>query len=101
MTATTPATSSIEIPPDLNPFLVDGGRRQRQRLVQLSSSQRAALVLERYPELRALPSCDWQRLSLQASYRVLFGESARHYAKLELAALAGVGWRLHRVCGTA
>jgi len=90
MTATTPATSSIEIPPDLDPFLVDGGRIQRQRLVQLSSSQRAALVLERYPELRALPSCDWQRLSLQASYRVLFGESARHYAQLELAALAGV-----------
>ncbi len=90
MTAIPPATSSIEIPPDLNPFLVDGGRMQRQRLVQLSSSQRAALVLERYPELRALPSCDWQRLSLQASYRVLFGESARHYAQLELAALAGV-----------
>src|SRR5438128_1637231 len=91
MTATTtPATSSIKIPPDLDPFLVDGSRRQRQRLVQLSSAQRAALVLERYPELRALPSCDWQRLSLQASYRVLFGESARHYAQLELAALAGV-----------
>jgi hypothetical protein len=90
MTATTLATSSIEIPPDLNPFLVDGGRTRRQRLVQLSSSQRAALVLARYPELRALPSCDWQRLSLQASYRVLFGESARHYARLELAALAGV-----------
>jgi len=90
MTATTPARSSIEIPPDLDPFLVDGRRIQRQRLVQLSSSQRAALVLDRYPELRALPSCDWQRLSLPASYRVLFGESARHYAQLELAALAGV-----------
>jgi hypothetical protein len=45
MTATTPATSSIEIPPDLDPFLVDGPRIQRQRLVQLSSSQRATLVL--------------------------------------------------------
>src|SRR5216684_9373455 len=90
MTAITPATSAIEIPPDLDPFLVDGGRMQRQRLVQLSSSQRAALVLERYSELRTLPSCDWQRLSLQASYRVLLGESARHYAQLELAALAGV-----------
>src|SRR6266581_2836482 len=91
MTATTtPATSAIDIPPDLDPFLVDGGRMQRQRLVELSASQRAALVLERYPELRTLPSCDWQRLSLQASYRVLFGESARHYAQLELAALAGV-----------
>src|SRR5437870_7609997 len=90
MTATTPATRSIEIPPDLDPFLGDGGRIQRQRLVQLSSSQRAALVLERYPELRALPSCDWRRLSVQASFSVLFGESARHYAKLELAALSGV-----------
>src|SRR5712692_2889413 len=90
MTAITPATSAIEIPPDLDPFLVDGGRMQRQRLVQLSSSQRAALVLERYPELRALPSCDWQRLSLQASFRVLFGGSAHHYAHVELAALAGV-----------
>ena len=56
MTASTPATSSIEIPPDLDPFLVDGGRIQRQRLVQLSSAQRAALVLERYPELRTLPA---------------------------------------------
>ncbi len=90
MTATTPATGCIEIPPELDPFLVDGRRLQRQRLVQLSSAQRAALVLERYPELRTLPSCDWQRLSLQASYRVLFGASARHYARLELAALAGV-----------
>ena len=87
---TQPRTRSIEIPPDLDPFLVDGGRIQRQRLAQLSSAQRAALVLERYPELRALPSCDWQRLSVQASFSVLFGESARHYAQLELAALAGV-----------
>ena len=90
MTVTTPATGCIEIPPELDPFLVEGRRFQRQRLVQLSSAQRAALVLERYPELRPLPSCDWQRLSLQASYRVLFGASARHYAQLELAALTGV-----------
>src|SRR6266567_2591886 len=90
MTATTPATGAIEIPPELDPFLVEGRRLQRQRLVQLSSAQRAALVVERYPELRTLPSCDWQRLSLQASYRVLFGASGRHYAQLELAALAGV-----------
>ena len=58
MTATTPATSSSELPSDLDPFLLDGKRMQRQRLVQLSASQRAGLVLERYPELRALPNCD-------------------------------------------
>src|SRR5207247_5734984 len=43
-----------------------------------------------YPELRALPNFDWQRLSAQASFSVLFGESARHYAHLELVALAGI-----------
>ena len=90
MTATTPATSSTEIPPDLDPRLVDGTGRQRQRLAQLSPAQRAVLVLERYPELGALPNCDWQRLSVRASFSVLYGESARHFAHLELAALAGI-----------
>jgi hypothetical protein len=85
-----PTINPIEIPPEHDPRLVDGARTRRQRLAQLSPVERAALVLERYPELRALPSCDWQRLSVQASFSVLFGESARHYAKLELAALAGI-----------
>ncbi len=85
-----PTINPIEIPPEQDPRLVDGTRTQRQRLAQLSPVERAALVLERYPELRALPSCDWRRLSVQASFSVLFGESARHYAKLELAALAGI-----------
>src|SRR6266702_6238971 len=85
-----PTINPIEIPPEQDPRLVDGARTQRQRRVQLSPVERAALVLERYPELRALPSCDWRRLSVQASFSVLFGESARHYAKLELAALAGI-----------
>src|SRR5712692_3780886 len=85
-----PTINPIEIPPEQDPRLVDGTRTQRQRHAQLSPVQRAALVLERYPELRALPSCDWQRLSVQASFRILFGESAHHYAHLELAALAGV-----------
>ncbi len=80
----------IEIPPEHDPRLVQGTGTRRQRLAQLSPVQRAALVLDRYPELRALPSCDWQRLSLQASFRVLFGGSAHHYAHVELAALAGV-----------
>ena len=79
-----------EIPPEHDPRLVDGTRTQRQRLAQLSPVQRATLVLERYPELRTLPRCDWRRLSVQAAFSMLFGESARHYARLELAALAGV-----------
>jgi hypothetical protein len=80
----------IDIPPEHDPRLVDGSRSQRERLAQLSPAQRAALVLDRYPELRALPNCDWQLLSARASFSVLFGESARHYANLELAALAGI-----------
>ena len=85
-----PTDTPIEIPVEHDPRVVDGGRTRRQRLAQLSPVQRAALVLERYPELRALPSCDWRRLSVQASFSVLFGASAHHYAKLELAALAGI-----------
>src|SRR6266852_8927962 len=88
--ADSPAINLIQIPPEQDPRLIDGAGTQRQRLAQLSPVLRAALVLERYPELRALPNCDWQRLSLQASFSVLFGESARHYAHLELAALAGI-----------
>jgi hypothetical protein len=50
--------NAVDIPRELDPRLVDGARTQQQRLVQLSPTQRAALVLERYPELRALPGCD-------------------------------------------
>ncbi len=85
-----PTDTAIEIPVEHDPRLVDGARTQRWRLAQLSPAQRAALVLERYPVLRALPSCDWRRLSVQASFSVLFGASAHHNAKLELAALAGI-----------
>ncbi len=88
--ADSPAINLIQIPPEQDPRLIDGAGTQRQRLAQLSPVLRAALVLERYPELRALPNCDWHRLSLQASFSVLFGESARHHAHLELAALAGI-----------
>ena len=84
------ANTPVEIPSEHDPRLVDGRGTQRKRLAQLTSAQRAALVLERYPELRALPNCDWQRLSLRAAFSILFGESARHSAHLELAALAGV-----------
>ena len=93
-TFTGPGSSPIIRPkidiPEHDPRLVDGSRTQRERLAQLSPAQRAALVLDRYPELRALPNCDWQLLSARASFSVLFGESARHYAHLELAALAGI-----------
>lgn len=85
-----PILTEVGIPRELDPRLVDGARTQQQRLAQLSPTQRAALVLERYPELRALPGCDWRRLSVRASFSVLFGESASHYAQLELAALSGV-----------
>ena len=83
-------TTPIEIAPEHDPRLVDGIATRRQRLAQLSPVQRSALLLERYPELGLLPSCDWLRLSVRSAFSVLFGESAHHYAKLELAALAGV-----------
>ena len=88
--AKAPPLNPIKIPIEHDPRRVDGRATQRQRLAELSPAQRAALVLERYPELRALPNCDWRRLSVRAAYSILVGESARHYAQLELAALAGV-----------
>ena len=84
------ALTLSEIPPEHDPRLVDGVGTRRKRLAALSPVQRAALVLECYPELRAFPNCDWERLSRQASFTILFGEAARHYARLQLAALAGV-----------
>src|SRR5205807_4241576 len=61
-----PAEIAIEIPPEDDPRLVDGAGQQRLRLGRLSPAHRAALVLERYPELRALPTCNWERLSTWA-----------------------------------
>ena len=84
------ADDTAEIPPECDPRLIDTAGKQRRRLAQLSSAQRAALVLERYPELRALPNCDWQRLSVAAVFGLLFGEASRHFAQVELAALAGI-----------
>jgi hypothetical protein len=52
----------IEIPAKHDPRLVDGTATQRQRLAQLDPAQRSALLLDRYPELRVLPSCDWRRM---------------------------------------
>jgi hypothetical protein len=83
-----PTDTKLEILPERDPRLATGKHRQRQRLAQLSPDQRAALVLERYPQLRALPNCDWQRLSVHATFSILYGESSRHFARLELATLA-------------
>src|SRR5712691_6632772 len=85
-----PTDTTTAIPPDYDPRLVDGPGTQRQRLAQLGPAQRAALVLERYPELRSLPNCDWERLSVQTTFSILFGESSRHFAHVQMAALAGV-----------
>jgi len=81
---------AFQIPSEHDPRLVDGGGTQRQRLGQLNSAQRRLLVLERYPELGALPNCDWDQLSVRAAFSILFGESSRHFARLQLAALAGI-----------
>jgi len=69
------AASAIEIPTELDPRLVDSAGRQRQRLGKLSPAQRAVLILDRYPELRGLPDCDWEQLSAKTSFSILFGET--------------------------
>jgi hypothetical protein len=97
-----PADNTAEIPPVYDPRLIDTAGKQRRRLAQLSSAQRAALVLERYPELRALPNCDWRLLSVGSVFGILFGATSRHFAQVELAALArhlGVGRRFQQVYG--
>jgi hypothetical protein len=89
-TAARRAENAIEIPPDRDPRLAAGAGTQQQRLAKLGPAQRAGLVLERYPELLSLPNCDWQRLSARAAFSILYGESSRHFAHVELALLAGV-----------
>src|SRR6266702_1503624 len=89
-TVSTRTDSITEIPPERDPRVVSGAGKQRRRLAQLSPVQRAALVLERYPELCILPNCDWERLSVRTTFGILFGETSRHFAHLELAALAGI-----------
>jgi len=85
-----PTEPAIAIPPEYDPRLVESAGKRRQRLGQLSPAQRAALVLDRYPELRGLPDCDWERLSAKTTFSILFGETSRHFAHLELAVLAGI-----------
>ena len=80
----------LEIPSERDPRLVAGRNTRLDRLARLSPAQRAALVLERYPELDGLPNCDWHQLSARACFSILFGASSRHFAHVELALLAGV-----------
>lgn len=82
--------AAVHIPSEYDPRLINGAGAQRQRLGQLSSEQRTFLVLERYPDLHGLPNCNWQQLSVRSAFSVLYGESSRHFARLQLAALAGI-----------
>jgi hypothetical protein len=82
--------AGADIPSVADPRVAKWSTVQARRLARLSPAQRAALVLERYPELRALPNSDWQRLSAAATFTVLFGVSSRHFAKLELTAMQGI-----------
>ncbi len=85
-----PTATTLEIPSERDPRLVTGRNTRLDRLAQLSPAQRAALVLERYPELDGLPNCDWHQLSARACSSVLYGGSSRHFARVELTVLAGV-----------
>jgi hypothetical protein len=85
-----PTRSALGIPTEFDPRLVVGAGKQRQRLDKLRPAQRAELIFDRYPELRRLPSCDWERLSSGTAFSVLYGKTSRHFAHLELAALAGI-----------
>jgi hypothetical protein len=89
-TLLTPEESATVLPPELDPRLARYGKGQVKRLRQLSGGQRAALVLERYPDLRGMPLVDWERLSTWATYSVLYGAASRHFAAVHLAALQGI-----------
>jgi hypothetical protein len=73
-----------------DPHLLQGAITQRRQLARLTAAERVAVLLERYPELKILPSCDWQRLGVRTVFSLLHGASSRHFARVELAALAGI-----------
>ena len=62
----------------------------RRRLAAASAADRAAALLERYPELRLLLGCDWERLGVTTVFCLLYGAASRHRANLQLAALTGI-----------
>jgi hypothetical protein len=90
VTVLAPEDRANTIPPELDPRLASYVKTQVKRLRLLSGSQRALLVLERYPELREMPLVDWERLDYWPAYSVLFGAASRHFARLQLAALQGI-----------
>ncbi len=63
---------------------------ERRQLAALSPSDRAAALLERYPDLKLLPGCDWEQLSIGTVVTLLCGAASEHFANIELAALAGI-----------
>ena len=62
----------------------------RRRLAVATADDRVAELLERYPDLRLLPGCDWERLGVTTVYCLLYGAASRHFANLQLAALMGI-----------
>ncbi len=85
-----PEEHSTAIPAELDPRLASYVKTQVKRLRQLTGSQRAALVLERYPEFCAMPLVDWDRLSDWPAYSVLYSAASCHVARRHLAALQGI-----------
>jgi hypothetical protein len=62
----------------------------RRRLALITPAERAEELFERYPDLRLLRGCDWQRLGVTTVFSLLFGAASRHFANLQLAAVLGI-----------
>lgn len=62
----------------------------RRRLAAATAADRAAELLERYPDLRLLNGCNWERLGVTTVYCLLYGAASRHFGNLQLAALMGI-----------
>ncbi len=62
----------------------------RRRLAAATAADRAAELLDRYPDLRLLPGCDWERLGVTTVCCLLYGAASRHFANLQLAAVTGI-----------
>src|SRR5438128_72419 len=90
LTILPPEDHETSIPPELDPRLASYVKTQVKRLRLLDGTDRAALVLERYPELRAMPLVDWTQLGYWPAYSVLYGAASTHFARVQLAALQGI-----------
>jgi hypothetical protein len=89
MTATLQEPGAPESGPSRGGF-TSGGVARRRHLAGISAADRAAELLERYPDLRLLPGCDWERLDVTIVFCLLYGAASRHFANLQLAALMGI-----------